>query len=99
MSREHRASIEWTADLVAAGLPDFLATTDPAWLVEPLPDDHSGWSLRCRFDSSPRDQGNPSIAFVQYLFPEAPYGAWHVGAQLQLFERKTQQRATVTLLD
>jgi len=51
----------------------------------------------CSFDSSPLAQGNPSIAEVRYLMPDAP--PLIPGLRLRLFERGTSQFADVEILD
>jgi hypothetical protein len=99
MQRERRGSVEWSREQVAKGLPDFLSTTDPVWLAAPSSTDSEGWSVRCRFETSPRMQGNPSVVFLAYVSPEAPRDVWHTGTRLYLFERGTQRFAIVTLLE
>jgi hypothetical protein len=94
---EHHARITWSSQHVAAGLPDTTETVDPAWLGARTPE-AEGWSLVCRFDSSPRAQGNPTTAVVRFLVPAAPHAALQPGTRLQLFERGTGQYADVEIL-
>jgi hypothetical protein len=96
-SRMHQASIRWSAERERQGLPAFERTTDPAWHVDEVPKQDEGWSLMCHFDSAPVVQGNPSIAQVRYLMPNAPRLV--PGLRLRLFEHGTSQFADVEILD
>jgi hypothetical protein len=96
--RTHQASIRWSAEQEQRGLPAFERTTDPAWHVDEVPKEDEGWSLMCSFDSPPVVQGNPSIAQVRYLMPDAPHPLVP-GLRLRLFERGTSQFADVEILD
>jgi hypothetical protein len=71
--RTHQASIRWSTEQERQGLPAFSRTTDPVWRVDEVPKQDEGWSLMCNFDSPPVVQGNPSIAQVRYLMPDAPH--------------------------
>ena len=62
---EHTALITWSASREAKGLPSAQQFIQPAWLGEGGQEDE-GWSLVCRFDDVPLDQGNPSTAFVSF---------------------------------
>jgi hypothetical protein len=97
--REHRAKIMWSEKQAERGLPSFSKTTDPAWTENSVPEKDEGWSLACRFDRPPSQQGNPSVANVQFLVDEAPHGLLVAGARLRLFERATDQYAAVEILD
>ena len=97
--REHRARITWSEKQAEHGLPTFSRTIDPAWTDKSIPKKDEGWSLACRFDRPPREQGNPSVASVQFLVDEAPHSLLVPGARLHLFERATSQYAAVEILD
>jgi hypothetical protein len=99
MTRAHKATIRWTTEQVAIGLPGVDHTTDPA-RFELSPDlDADGWSLRCDFSSPPRDQGNPSAASVQFVVDSAPHHRLRPGAVVYLFERGTGRYAKVEIVD
>jgi hypothetical protein len=95
MSNEHLARIFWSDEQERRGLPAFTRTTDPAWLGP----SEDAWSLVCRFHASPREQGSPSIAKVSFLLEEAPHSRLLPGVKLRIFERSTQQLATVEIID
>ena len=95
MATEHLARIFWSDEQVRRGLPAFTRTTDPAWFESV----DEGWSLVCRFHSSPREQGTPSVAHVAFLGTEAPHERLIPGARLHLFERSTRQTATVEIVE
>jgi len=97
--REHRARITWSDAQVQRGLPAFSKTTDPAWTDGSVPKLHEGWSLMCSFEVPPNEQGNPSIANVQFLVEKAPHALLVTGARLHMFERQTSQLALVEILD
>jgi hypothetical protein len=99
MGTEHRARITWSADQLRVGLPNVTQTIDPSWFLGDRAAGKDGWSLVCVFTDPPRAQGNPSIARIQFLTPEAPHGRLKPGTTLELFERGTQQRATVEVLE
>ena len=99
MPREHQARITWSAAQVAHGLPANAQTIDPSWFAGDTPQPIDGWSLICRFESPPSDQGNPSAAHVCFYVPEAPHERLKPGISLRLFERATQAYATVDILD
>ena len=80
------------------GLPSFQQTIDPAWLEGATSIHDDGWSLMCRFDVPPAEQGNPSVARVGFLLDEAPHDYLQPGARLRLFERGTSQVADVEIL-
>ena len=94
----HRASIRWSAEQLRQGLPAFSHTADPTWHVDETPKQDEGWTLMCDFESPPRAQGNPSIAKVRYLIPNAPHRLVP-GLRLRMFERGTGQFADVEILD
>jgi hypothetical protein len=96
-SATHHASIRWSAEQERHGLPEFSRTIDPAWHIDEVPSHDEGWSLMCNFESPPKAQGNPSIAHVRYLMPNAP--PLIPGVRLRLFERGTGQYADVTIVD
>jgi hypothetical protein len=98
MANEHRALIHWSATQVHRGLPDATELIDPAWLEGTLPRVDEGWSLVCRFESSPATQGNPSVAWVHFMMPAAPHDALRPGMSLHLFERGTAREARVEIL-
>jgi len=99
MKKEHRARVTFSPDQVKVGLPGVTKTTDPAWLEGTSRGRDEAWSLICQFDRPPQMQGNPSLATVQFLVPDAPHERLQPGAKLHLFERATQQLATVEILD
>ena len=95
---EHPARITWSDAQVRIGLPGFLKTIDPAWVNGAEPSKDEGWSLICRFERPPNEQGNPSFAFVGFLVSDAPEHLLKQGAKLRLFEPGTMQLATVKIL-
>ncbi|MDB4883026.1 MAG: hypothetical protein JWL95_1792 [Gemmatimonadetes bacterium] len=95
MSTQRLARITWSAEQVRRGLPAFTRTTDPAWFETP----EEGLSLVCRFHASPREQGSPSVAQVEFLTENAPHDRLIPGAKLNLFERSTRQLATVDIIE
>ena len=99
MREERRARITWSAAQVRKGLPTFSQTLDPAWVEGTVPRRDEGWSLMCRVDAAPSEQGNPSMAHVRFLMPAAPHDALRPGATLRLFERETFDLAVVEILD
>ena len=94
MMKEHRARITWSDGQVRHGLPRLRESTDPAWF-----DGGETWSLRCRFDRAPTQQGNPSEAHISFLVEEAPHERLVPGAVLHLFERATSGHASVEVLE
>jgi hypothetical protein len=94
----HRAQIAWSSEQVRRSLPECDRTIDPAWFASE-PDGAEGWSLACDFDRPPSQQGNPSVARVRFWMEDAPHERLAPGVTLRLFERGTQQRATVEILD
>jgi len=98
MSAKHRARITWSPEQVRAGLPVFTKTTDPSWFLGEEAG-AEGWSLVCHFSEPPRSQGNPSLAEVRFLMPEAPHGRLTPGTALELFEPATQRRARVDVIE
>ena len=99
MTTEHRALVTWSAEQVRQGLPQISETIDPAWFDDAAPKKGDGWSLVCRFDPSPLQQGNPSAARVRFMVDEAPHERLRPGISLRLFERGTRGLATVEILD
>lgn len=99
MSRDHLAQITWSAAQVRAGLPVVTETIDPAWLPDTGATTNEGWSLVCRFAAPAAEQGNPSRARVHFLVPDAPHDHLRPGALLSLYERATNMRATVEILE
>jgi hypothetical protein len=99
MATQHHARITWSTEQVRRGLPAVAEMIDPAWLADATPTIDDGWSLVCRFDSPPREQGNPSLAQVNFLADEAPHDRLKPGSALRLFERGTGSYATVEILD
>ena len=97
--KEHRARIEWSADLILAGLPKFTNTVAPAWFWEDQPKSGHGWSLSCRFERPPHEQGNPTLAYVRFAIDSAPHQRLSVGSALRLFEPVTRNFAYVEILD
>lgn len=95
---EHQASIRWSSAQQQQGLPEFTQAADPAWHVDEIPTQDEGWTLLCDFDRPPVSQGNPSLARVRYLMPNAPHRLVR-GLRLRLFERATGQVADVEILD
>jgi hypothetical protein len=93
-----RARIHWSAEQERLGLPNLFQTTDPTWLADEVAATREGWSLICEFDRSPAAQGNPSLATVRYLMPNAPHRL-EPGLRLQMFERATQGFALVEILE
>jgi hypothetical protein len=47
------------------------------------------WSVVCRFPVPPAEQGNPSVARVQFLVAEAPHEWLTPGARFELWEGPT----------
>ena len=86
MTPERRARITWSPEPVAHGLPIWHCTIDPAWF-EADPPGSEGWSLKCRFEAAPAEQGNPTLAWVAFLVEDAPHERLTPGARLRLFER------------
>jgi len=99
MSHDHQAEITWSPALVEKGLPTQLETIAPAWFWDDQPRTREGWSLRCAFEPSPREQGNPSRARVRFTMDAAPHDRLRPGVTLRLFEPTSLQYATVRLLD
>jgi hypothetical protein len=93
--REHRARVTWSEAQVRHGLPRTRESTDPAWFTA----GEEAWSLRCRFETSPAQQGNPSEARISFLMDEAPHERLVPGAILHLFERATTSHAMVEVLE
>jgi hypothetical protein len=94
----HHASIRWSPEQQRQGLPNITQTADPAWHADERPVHDEGWTLLCDFATSPTVQGNPSVARVRYLMPNAPHRLVR-GLHLRLFERGTGQFADVEILD
>jgi hypothetical protein len=99
MSAAHRAKIAWSQQQIERGLPPLLELVDPAWFLGTDPSSDASWSLRCQFDVAPSRQGNPSDARVQFLVDAAPHERLKPGVVLELFERSTQARARVEIID
>jgi hypothetical protein len=98
MVPERRARITWSLAQVKRGLPVFTRTIDPAWF-DADPPGAEGWSLQCRFETTPAAQGNPSPAAVAFLVEGAPHERLVPGVRLWLYERGTGHRAVVEVLD
>lgn len=96
---EHSARITWSDGHIRRGLPPVLVMIDPAWFADAASQHNDGWSLMCRFDAPPRDQGNPSLARVHFILDNAPHERLAPGAELSLFERATVGRARVEILE
>lgn len=64
---EQRAHITWSEEQARRGLPAIHETVDPAWPDGIAPAATIGWSLRCRFEVTPAEQGNPSMAWVDFV--------------------------------
>lgn len=96
---EHRARIVWSDSQVLQGLPTLSETIDPSWFEGDLEIGADGWSLVCRFDSPPSQQGNPSTARISFMVEDAPHERLRAGTRLRLFERKTGTYALVEVLD
>ena len=99
MAITRRAHISWSAEQRRIGLPVTTESVDPAWLTGGGDRTADGWSLVCRFDVSPREQGSPSVASVHFLMPDAPHERLVPGAVLELFERDTGARAVVSVAE
>lgn len=99
MQRAHSAWIYWSAEQGMRGLPNRSQTVDPAWFDDAAPGREEGWSLVCEFDPPPSEQGDPTEARVRFLVPDAPHDRLRPGVRLRLFERATQQCATIEILD
>ena len=96
---KRRARITWSPDQVRLGLPPISEIVDPCWLDDTVPVTREGWSLVCRFDPPPHEQGNPSTALVHFLVDNAPHERLRPGASLRLFERGTGAYANVEILE
>jgi hypothetical protein len=94
MSTQHLARIFWSDEQMRRGLPVFTRSTDPAWCAP----GEEPWSLVCRYHASPREQGSPSVATIEFLLPEAPHHRLVAGATLTLFERSTSELARVEII-
>ena len=94
-SNDHRALITWSEDLLRLGLPDISQTIDP--VVFGVGED--AWSLICRFERSPKAQGNPSEAQVRFLMDGASHERLVACATLRMFERWSMKYATITVVD
>ena len=97
-TNEHLARVSWSTDLVRLGLPAETETIDPAWFFEAAGQESEGWSLICRFDLAPVEQGSPSTAWVRFMAEDAPHERLTPGALLRLFERGSQKFARVEIL-
>ena len=64
----------------------------------PPPWRDDAWSVICTFDTSPSQQGTPSLGRVEFMVNEAPHGLLKVGAKLRLWEG-AKTVATVEVLD
>ncbi|HEY0778164.1 MAG TPA: hypothetical protein VGD56_09380 [Gemmatirosa sp.] len=98
MEREHDARITWSDAHLQRGLVARTEWIAPAWFVGDPPD-ADGWSLVCRFEVAPAEQGSPSAARIRLWRPHAPHERLRPGAVLRLFEDVTLQLATVEVLD
>lgn len=99
MTSEHAARITWSSEQVRLGLPSFASTIDPVWLAADAARRAEGWSLVCRFEAPPLEQGNPSMAQVRFMMDGAPHEQLIRGVTLRMFERATGQLATVEILE
>ena len=95
---ERRALITWSSEYVRRGLPEFEQTIDPAWFGDASTRKGEGWSLACRFESTPKQQGNPSSAHVHFRMDSAPHHSLTPGAVLRMFERGTGHYARVEIV-
>jgi hypothetical protein len=96
---EHLAEVAWTPASMARGLPEVPEYVGPVHQPGVAPPwTHDAWSLICRFDPSPRDQGNPSRARVRFLFLAAPDSWLRPGSTLWLWEGPLHL-ATISVLD
>ena len=95
---DHAARITWSSEQEKKGLPSFTRTMDPAWFTG-AGRGEDGWSLACTFPKPPLEQGNPSIARVDFWMPDAPRHRLQPGVTLRLFERATGSYAVVEILD
>jgi hypothetical protein len=95
---EHRARITWSDEYVRRGLPDVQQTIDPAWFGDGPTKEREGWSLECRFERAPKQQGNPSIASVRFRMDGAPHERLAPGTVLLMFEGGTGQYAHVQIV-
>ena len=93
--KEHRARITWSEAHSRQGLLRTRETVDPAWFAA----GEEAWSLRCRFEPPPAQQGNPSEARISFVVAEAPHDRLVPGAVLHLFERVTSSQASVEVLE
>jgi len=96
--REHRAEIRWSPLREERGLFLVKELIQPAWpgLEGPLGE---GWSLVCRFEQTPAEQGNPSTGLVHFLMDEAPHESLGAGSFLRLFDGFDEVHAVVRVLD
>lgn len=98
MRAEHRARVQWSPRRVRQGLFDRKEVIAPAWLSDAIPQQEEGWSLVLRFDRTPLEQGNPTMAFVHFFVENAPHDRLRTGAVLRLFEELPGSLATVEIL-
>ena len=97
-STQHVARITWSSEHERRGLPRAARMIDPAWFTGSV-GEKEAWSLVCTFEKPAAEQGNPSVARVQFMVPAAPENRLTPGATLRLFERATGGFAVVEILD
>ena len=97
--REHAARITWAtrAERGLHALPSTLQYVRPAHFAEQRPGEDL-WSVVCRFDVPPSEQGNPSNGHVRFLMSEAPHEWLHPGTTFRISEGIVEV-ASVAVLD
>ena len=98
MEREHAARFTWSDAHRQCGLVTRTEWIAPAWF-DGDPPGADGWSLVCRFERPPAEQGSPSLGHIRLFMPEAPHERLRPGAALRLFEDVTRGYAHVEVLD
>jgi|SRR4029077_3263024 len=96
---EHRARFRWSDSRSKRGLPDTLRYAHVVRFTEdPPPWSDESWSLACKFETSPAQQGNPSMGRVRFLLDDAPHERLKPGLKCWLFEVPTLA-AEIEILD
>ena len=94
MRATHSARITWSTERVRRGLWTAHERIVPAWFGP----GEDGWSLVCKFEQPPAEQGSPSLATVSFWVDAAPHDRLRAGAQLTLFD-ESGDTSVVEILD